>query len=87
MKTQNTAQSNVVLLHTYKEERQNEIIDDLSAQAFLFLRDQAAELDLPVKKVLAEHLLGIACVMKSVEGDEEAKRIFDIVQKQIFEAA
>ena len=67
-----TAQK-IVSLSEYRQDTQQMHIDDVSAQAFLFLQEQAQELDLPMRKLLKEHLLGIACVVKAVEGLDEAQ--------------
>ena len=58
-------------------------IDDVSAQAFLFLQEQAQELDLPMRKLLKEHLLGIACVVKAVEGLDEAQNWLALISDEI----
>lgn len=65
--------SNVVTLNEYRQDNEQMIIDDISAQAFLFLQEQAQENKLSMRKLLMEHLLGLACVVKAVEGPEEAK--------------
>jgi hypothetical protein len=63
---------NVVQLDSFKRENQQEVIDDIGAKAFLFLRDAAEEMGVPVKEVITEHMLGLALVMSAVEGKEEA---------------
>jgi hypothetical protein len=63
----------VVSLAEYRQDTQQMHIDDISAQAFLFLQEQAQELNIPMRKLLKDHLLGIACVVKAVEGIDEAK--------------
>ncbi len=65
--------SNVVALAEYRQDSQQMLIDDISAQAFLFLQEQAQEHKLSMRKLLMEHLLGIACVVKAVEGPKEAR--------------
>lgn len=65
--------SNVVTLAEYRQDNEQMIIDDISAQAFLFLQEQAQEHKLSMRKLLMEHLLGLACVVKAVEGPEEAR--------------
>tara|TARA_R110001592_G_scaffold61158_17_gene186252 strand:- start:14119 stop:14373 length:255 start_codon:yes stop_codon:yes gene_type:complete len=77
-----TAQK-VVSLSEYRQDTQQMHIDDISAQAFLFLQEQAQELDLPMRKLLKEHLLGIACVVKAVEGLEEAQNWLAVISDEI----
>ncbi|MFT6577856.1 MAG: hypothetical protein ACJAU3_000565 [Zhongshania sp.] len=77
-----TAQK-VVSLSEYRQDTQQMHIDDISAQAFLFLQEQAQELDLPMRKLLKEHLLGIACVVKAVEGIDEAQNWLAIISDEI----
>ncbi|WP_269619902.1 hypothetical protein [Zhongshania sp. BJYM1] len=77
-----TAQK-VVSLSEYRQDTQQMHIDDVSAQAFLFLQEQAQELDLPMRKLLKEHLLGIACVVKAVEGLDEAQNWLAIISDEI----
>ena len=54
---------------------EQEMIDDIGAKAFLYLRDSAEQLNIPIKKVIVEHLLGLTLVMKSVEGKAETQRV------------
>ncbi|MFT7406106.1 hypothetical protein [Zhongshania sp.] len=77
-----TAQK-VVSLSEYRQDTQQMHIDDISAQAFLFLQEQAQELDLPMRKLLKEHLLGIACVVKAVEGLDAAQNWLAVISDQI----
>ncbi|MBQ0796841.1 hypothetical protein [Zhongshania sp.] len=77
-----TAQK-VVSLSEYRQDTQQMHIDDVSAQAFLFLQEQAQELDLPMRKLLKEHLLGIACVVKAVEGIDEAQNWLALISDEI----
>ncbi|MBW2940459.1 hypothetical protein [Zhongshania aquimaris] len=77
-----TAQK-VVSLSEYRQDTQQMHIDDVSAQAFLFLQEQAQELDLPMRKLLKEHLLGIACVVKAVEGVDEAQNWLALISDEI----
>ncbi|CAA0094362.1 hypothetical protein [Zhongshania aliphaticivorans] len=77
-----TAQK-IVSLSEYRQDTQQMHIDDVSAQAFLFLQEQAQELDLPMRKLLKEHLLGIACVVKAVEGLDEAQNWLAIISDEI----
>ncbi|CAA0081722.1 Uncharacterised protein [Zhongshania aliphaticivorans] len=77
-----TAQK-IVSLSEYRQDTQQMHIDDISAQAFLFLQEQAQELDLPMRKLLKEHLLGIACVVKAVEGLDEAQNWLAVISDEI----
>ena len=49
---------NIVNLNDFKRESTQELIDDIGARAFLFLRDAADELGLPIKDVIVEHMMG-----------------------------
>lgn len=64
---------NVISLADYRNANSREIIDDISARAFLFLRDEAEALSVPMHAVIAEHMLGMALVMEAVEGSAAAK--------------
>ncbi|AKH70741.1 hypothetical protein IMCC21906_03101 [Spongiibacter sp. IMCC21906] len=75
--------SNVVTLNEYRQESEQVIIDDISAQAFLFLQEQAQENKLSMRKLLMEHLLGLACVVKAVEGPEEARNWLNKISSEI----
>lgn len=75
--------SNVVTLNEYRQENEQVIIDDISAQAFLFLQEQAQENKLSMRKLLMEHLLGLACVVKAVEGPEEARNWLNKISSEI----
>lgn len=67
------ANSNIISLADYREDNEQMQIDDISAQAFLFLQEQAQEHNLSMRKLLLEHLTGIASVVKAVEGLDEAQ--------------
>ena len=77
------SEENVVSLKQYQKATQQALLDDISAQAFVFLREQAQEHGIPMKSVLLEHLLGIALVVKAVEGHEESARILRELAEQI----
>jgi len=77
------AAQKVVRLAEYRQNTQQMHIDDISAQAFLFLQEQAQELDLPMRTLLKEHLLGIACVVKAVEGIDEAQNWLAMISDEI----
>ena len=74
---------NVVQLDTFKRESQQELIDDIGARAFLFLRDAAEEMGVPVKEVITEHMLGLALVMCAVEGKDAVKETLQNIEKQL----
>ena len=78
--------SNIVEIDNFRstnvQQSKQEMIDDIGARAFLFMRDEAEAMKLPVKEVLTEHMLGLAMVIESVEGSEEARVILaDIARK------
>lgn len=79
------AMSKVVTLSEYRENTQQMQIDDISAQAFLFLQEQASENNVPMRKLLMEHLLGIACVVKAVEGNDEAQNWLALISAELDE--
>lgn len=74
---------NVVSLKKFQTASQQAALDDISAQAFMFLREQAQENKLPMRDVLMEHLLGIALVIKAVEGQDESARVLREIAQQI----
>lgn len=75
--------NNVVELSSFKRESNQEIIDDIGARAFLFLRDAADEMSVSIKDVIVEHMLGLSLVMTAVEGKEETKRVLDHISRQL----
>ncbi len=77
------AEDKVIDIRQYRDASQQAIIDDISAQAFLFLRSEAESHNLPMKSVLLEHLLGIALVIKAVEGTDEARDILADISEQL----
>ena len=66
---------NVIKLNDFRRDNQQEIIDDIGARAFLFLRDAAEEQNIPIKSVMIEHMVGLMMVMGAVEGKDEARRV------------
>ncbi len=74
---------NIVQLNRFKRDSQQEIIDDIGARAFLFIRDEAEAMGVPIKDVIVEHMLGLALVMSSVEGEEEARQVLKRVSAQL----
>lgn len=78
--------SNIVEINDFRsadvQQSKQEMIDDIGAKAFVFMRDEAEAMNLPVREVLTEHMLGLAMVIESVEGSEEARIILaDIARK------
>jgi hypothetical protein len=74
---------NIIDFVDFKRDSQQELIDDIGARAFLFLRDAAEQQDIPIKDVLVEHMLGLMMVMGAVEGKEEAQRILGQISAKI----
>ncbi len=74
---------NIVSLKNFQTASRQAALDDISAQAFMFLREQAHENKLPMRDVLLEHLLGIALVIKAVEGQDESARVLREIAQQI----
>lgn len=79
----NDVDKNVVDLERFRDHSRQEIIDDISARAFMQLRQSAETNNLPIKDVLMDHLLGIAVVIQAVEGRNEAVRCLDDITEQI----
>jgi hypothetical protein len=83
----NTA-SNVVDFASYRQRTieavtEQEVIDDISASTFLYLRDEAALAGVSIPAVIAEHMLGIALVVESVEGTASARALLAAVSEQL----
>lgn len=76
-------EDNVVNLSTFKRDSQQEDIDDIGAKAFIFLRDCAEEMGLPVKDVITEHILGLSKIVAAVEGHDEAQSTLKKISEQI----
>jgi hypothetical protein len=70
---------NVINLAEYRNTDTREIIDDISARAFLYLRDEAEAEDVPMYAVIAEHMLGMALVVQAVEGSNAARDLLNSV--------
>ncbi len=77
------ATDNIIDLTRFREATQREVIDDISARAFLFLQEEAEQEALPMKMVLAEHLLGITLVVEAVEGSDAARKLLDAVAQRL----
>lgn len=76
---------NVIYLERYRAESQQELIDDISARAFLFLRDEAQANGVAMQSVIAEHLLGVALVVRAVEGTDAATQLLSLVSERLVE--
>ncbi len=75
--------NNVVQLNIQKRPTEQEIIDDIGARAFLFLRNAAEEVGAPIKEVIVEHMMGLALVMGAVEGKDEALNVLQAISEQV----
>ncbi|WP_019528108.1 hypothetical protein [Dasania marina] len=79
--------SNVVEIEHFRHSdatmTEQEQIDDIGASAFLLLRDRAEAQRLSVKQVIAEHILGLAMVIESVEGGEEVRRLLADIESKL----
>ncbi|HSB95499.1 MAG TPA: hypothetical protein VLC91_03590 [Spongiibacteraceae bacterium] len=75
--------NNVISLADYRKPGMQEIIDDISARAFLYLRDSAEAEDAPMYAVIAEHILGMALVVQAVEGSSAAKDLLSAIAAKL----
>lgn len=75
--------NNVISLADFRNTGTRELIDDISARAFLFLRDEAEAMNLPMHAVIAEHMLGMALVVEAVEGSAAAKGLLASVADKL----
>ena len=75
--------SNVINLAEYRETNIRELIDDISARAFLFLRDEAEAEGVPMSAVVAEHMFGMALVMQAVEGKAAVTNLLETIAKKL----
>lgn len=75
--------SNIIRLADYRKSDMQETIDDISARAFLFLRDAAEAEDAPMYAVIAEHMLGMALVVEAVEGSDAAKDLLAAITSKL----
>jgi hypothetical protein len=71
--------SNIIDLAAYRNQDTRQLIDDISARAFLFLRDEAEAEQVPMHAVIAEHMLGMALVMQAVQGSDAVKKLLAAV--------
>lgn len=70
---------NVVRIDDFRNAEHQAIVDDISARTFLFLRDEAESCGVPIKDVIAEHMLGLALVVEAVEGTDSARDLLNDV--------
>lgn len=79
--------SNVIKFNRQKSPAEllskQELIDDIGAKAFLFIRDEADALGLSIKDVITEHMLGLTMVIESVEGSLEAQNILKRLEAKL----
>jgi hypothetical protein len=75
--------NNVISLADFRSATTREIIDDISARTFLFLRDEAEAMNVPMHAVIAEHMLGMALVVEAVEGSAAAKSLLAAVAEKL----
>lgn len=80
--------SNITDLASYRNRAmgtlsEQELVDDISARAFMFLRDEADALGVSIPTLLAEHLLGIALVVEAVEGTAAAKALLSAASRKL----
>lgn len=75
--------SNIIRLADYRKSTMQETVDDISARAFLFLRDAAEAEGAPMHAVIAEHMLGMALVVEAVEGRESAQQLLDAIAARL----
>jgi len=75
--------SNVINLSDYRDVTQRELIDDISARAFIYLRDEAEAESVPMYDVIAEHMLGMALVVQAVEGSNAARDLLKAVAAKL----
>lgn len=79
--------SNITDLASYRSRAttlsEQELVDDISARTFLFLRNEADALGVSIPTVIAEHLLGIALVVEAVEGTAAAKALLAAASRKL----
>lgn len=74
---------NIINLANYREATDRELIDDISARAFLFLRDEAEAEGVSMSAVVAEHMYGMALVMQAVEGKAAIKNLLKAINEKL----
>ena len=74
---------NIVHFDSFRRASDREVIDDIGARAFLFIRDAAEEMGVPIKDVMIEHMTGMALVMGAVEGEAAAQSVLQDISTQL----
>lgn len=74
---------NVTHIKGYRLSDRQQIIDDIGARAFLFLHDSAEEMGVPMREVVVEHMLGLALVMSSIEGEDQTRDLLEHICQRI----
>ena len=77
---------NVIELERFRDQSQQAVVDDISARAFIYMREAAEAAGISIKTVLAEHLLGISLVVEAVEGTSAAQQMLAAVDSQLGQA-
>lgn len=62
---------------------EQELIDDISARAFLYLRDEADASGIAIPRLIAEHMLGMALVVEAVEGAGAAQSLLAAIGEKL----
>lgn len=73
----------VVDLTQQRGMNREDVIDDICAKGFMFIRDSAAIQGVPLKGLMAEHILGMMLMVRAVEGEDEAQRLLALVSEKI----
>jgi hypothetical protein len=73
----------IVDLNMQRGLSREEMIDDICAKGFMFIRDSAAVQSVPLKALMSEHILGMMLMVRAVEGEDEAQRILALVSEKI----
>jgi len=81
------ASGKIVALHRHRTQALQAIIDDIGARAFVYLREAAEAAGVPVQAVLAEHMLGLALVMESVEGTPATRQLLGRIDDRLGRSA
>lgn len=81
------APGNVFELNSYRTDSQQAVVDDISARAFIYLREAAEAAGVSMRTVLAEHLLGISLVVEAVEGTTAARQLLAAVDDKLGQVA
>lgn len=77
---------NVIKLDSFRADSQQAVVDDISARAFIYLREAAEAAGISIKTMLSEHLLGITLVVEAVEGTTAAQQLLAAVGSRLGQA-